>query len=774
MSPITKDNCATTSVTHGMRNSFHAVASSLLLVSCLVLHVHGAEWIAGDYSPPPESDTEAFFREAPNDIVRISFSIKDVPVKRAAWRVAAPGMRDLSVNGTRVTSTALPPLTPYRKRILEESFDVTAHLKKGENTLEVELGNGWWNQMPLMMWYRYKMRENMAQGTPCVRAVLDVEYADGTKQSIETDGRWQAASGTIVRNSIYLGVCEDARRKVRTWKPARIVAGPAGRIVPAGDFPKTVVYDSWKAKSVTKVADGKWLVDMGVNFAGTYRATLRNVPEGTVVKFRSGELKNDDGSVNVMTAVAGQIKNPKKGPLFAIAEQRDEWCSDGSVQATFEPRFTFHVFRYLQVEGISAEPSPDDFEALAWSADLKECSSFACSDEKINTLHAIARRTFRSNLQSIQSDCPGREKFGYGGDIAVSAESFRCNWGMRDFYRKAVRDFLDEAADNGLFTETAPFMGIGASCVIPRNETNDRPCAPMGWTLGVPVMLDLLVRYDGDLDIVREAYPALKRFIGIVSKRYPEDDIPKCLGDWIAVEKADCSLSALAHWHEFLSKTAHFAGLLGLTEESTEFRAHAAKVADKFRRRYVGADGRVNKGVQGEQLFALYHGLLAAQDVEPALRVLSSDIAAHGNALTTGMFGTQYLFETLSAHGNAALAGKVLVHEGYPGYFEMMDHGATTLWEHWEHKQCLNVHSNCHPMFGSFEQWFVRHVLGIAVCADAVGCDKVRIRPNAVCGLDWARGHLDTPKGRISVSWKMDAGRMVVEKSIPPGIKVVE
>jgi alpha-L-rhamnosidase len=104
----------------------------------------------------------------------------------------------------------------------------------------------------------------------------------------------------------------------------------------------------------------------------------------------------------------------------------------------------------------------------------------------------------------------------------------------------------------------------------------------------------------------------------------------------------------------------------------------------------------------------------------------------------------------------------------------MMDHGATTLWEHWEHKQCLNVHSNCHPMFGSFEQWFVRHVLGIAVCADAVGCDKVRIRPNAVCGLDWARGHLDTPKGRISVSWKMDAGRMVVEKSIPPGIEVVE
>ena len=746
---------------------------SMALTLALASNALGAEWIAGSYVPPPENDKAAFFREAPNDIVRHTFITKDTPVARAVWQVASPGMRDLFVNGARINSTALPPLTPYRKRILEESFDVTEHIRKGANALRIELGNGWWNLLPLEMWYNYKMRETMAQGIPCVRATLTIDYADGTKQSVETDERWEAASGAIVKNSIYLGVCEDARRKARDWKPARMAAGPAGRIVPAGDFPKTVVYDSWKAKSVTKVADGKWLVDMGVNFAGTYRAVLRNVPEGATIKFRSGELKNADGSVNVMTAVAGQIKNPKKGPLFAIAEQRDEWCSDGSKETVFEPRFTFHVFRYLQVEGLAHEPAADDFEALAWSADVKDGASFECSDEKINTLHAIARRTFRSNLQSVQSDCPGREKFGYGGDIAVSAESFRCNWGMRDFYRKSIRDFLDEAADNGLFTETAPFMGIGAKCVIPRNETEDRPCAPMGWTLGVPVMLDVLVRYDGDLDIVREAYPALKRFIGIVSKRYPEDDIPECLGDWIAVEKADCSLSALAHWHEFLSKSARFAELRGLADESASFRAHAAKVAEKFRRRYVQAGGRVNKGVQGEQLFALYHGLLPEGEVNPAVKVLAADVGAHGNALTTGMFGTQYLFEILSRYGEAELAGKVLTHEGYPGYFNMMDHGATTLWEHWEHRQCLNVHSNCHPMFGSFEQWFVRHVLGICVTADAIGCSKVRIRPNAVCGMTWAKGHLDTPKGRIAVSWKVSNGRLEVEKSIPAGIEVL-
>ncbi len=747
-----------------------SLLAAMASAACFAL---GAEWISGGYVPPAETDLPAFFHETPNDIVRRSFDAGNVPIRRATWRVAAPGMRDLFVNGTRVTSTALPPLTPYGKRILEESFDVTRYLRSGANTLQVELGNGWWNLLPLAMWYRYRMRETMAQGIPCVKATLEIEYADGTRKSIETGADWQAASGKIVKNSIYLGVCEDARREIGGWKSARVVKGPAGRVVPADGFPKVVVYGRWKAKSVTSAGDGRWLVDMGVNFAGTYRAVLRNVPAGNKIRFRSGERKNDDGTVNVMTAAAGQIKRPERGPLYAIAEQREEWYSSGAAEAVFEPRFTFHVFRYIQVEGLPRKPAPEDFEALAWSADLKEASSFECSDEKINRLHAMARRTFRSNLQSVQSDCPGREKFGYGGDIAVSAESFRCNWNMRDFYRKTVRDFMDEAADNGLFTETAPFMGIGAKCVIPREETDDRPCAPMGWTLGVPVILDVLVRYDGDLDIVREAYPSLKRFIGIVSKRYPDDDIPACLGDWIAIEKADCSLSALAHWHEFLSKTARFAELIGQAGDAAEFRAHAAKVAEKFRRLYVKKDGRVNKGVQGEQLFAIYHGLLNDADMAPAMRILSADIAVHGNSLTTGMFGTQYLFEILSAHGEAELAGKVLTHEGYPGYYFMMDDGATTIWEHWELKQCLNVHSNCHPMFGSFEQWFVRHVLGICVCADAVGCDKVSIRPNAVCGLSWARGWFDTPKGRISVSWKMVDGRMEVQKSVPAGIEAI-
>ena len=745
------------------------------VISTVAWDSFAGEWIKGDYVRPDSDDTVALFQECRNDVLKRSFVAMGSPVRRAVWRVACVGMRDLFVNGERITSTALPPLTVYRKRVLEETFDVTRLIRSGSgNELRVELGNGWWNLAPLKMWYRYEMWKILPQGEPAVKATLEIDYADGRRQKVDTDGDWLAGKGRIVKNSLYLGVKEDATLADARWSAAIAAQGPSGVVVASEGFPKTIIYDRWPAVSVKMVRKDVWLVDFGVNFAGTYRATLRGVPRGVGVTFRSGERVNDDGTVNVKTAVAGQIKNPARGPLFDLAEQRDEWVSGGDPVATFEPRFTFHAFRYLQVEGLKCDLSPEDFEALAWSADVRDGAHFECSNPKINLLHEVCRRTFRANLLSVQFDCPGREKFQYGGDIAGSAESFVCNWNMAPFYRKAVRDFLDEAEDDGLFSETAPYVGIGAKSVIPVAETGGRNIAPMGWTLGVPVMVDLLVRYYGDMDIVREAYPAIARFADILSARYPDDALPECLGDWIAIEKADASLTSLAHWHEFLSKTAKFARLLGKAPDAERYASRAARVSERFRRLYVKPGGIVNKGFQGEQLFALYHGLLKPEDEPRALAALAQDIISHGRSMTTGFFGTQYLFEVLSSRGMAALAGDVATHEGFPGYYHIIDRGATTLWESFDEDECRNHYSNCHPMFGSVEQWLLRYVLGLCVTEDAIGCDKVRLSPHAVAGVTWASGWLDTPKGRLSVSWKLENGKMIVEKSIPSGVKVVE
>ena len=743
-------------------------------IALLATAAHAADWIAGAYVPPAETNVAGFFADAPNDIVEKRFEVRDMKVVQAIWRVAAPGMRDLFVNGKRISSTALPPWTPYAKRVLEESFDVTGLVRSGaENVMDVELGNGWYNPLPLKLWYSCNLRDALAVGTPCVRAVLEIGYADGKSEQIATDDSWRAARGQRIRNSIYLGESVDRRRPPEFNLSARIVPGPTGPVVTAGDFPKTVIYRRWRAGRVTAVSNGVWLVDMGVNFAGSFSARLRNVKEGQVIRFRKGERRLPDGAVNVMSAVAGQIKDPGRGPLYAVAEECDTLVCPTAGELTFEPRMAFHVFRYIQVEGLGAAPRADDFEALAWSADLREISSFTCSSEKLNRLHEICRRTFRANLQSVQSDCPGREKFGYGGDIACTAEAFWLNYDMRAFYRKVARDFMDEAEDDGILTETAPYVGLGDRSVFAANAQTGRRYAPMGWAVGLPVLLDTLVRYAGDLDIVREAYPTLSRYIRLVRERYPTDEIPECLGDWIPADegqKADPRMSALAHWHQFVRLTAKFARLLGRTEDALLYDDCAANIAVRFRQRFVKG-GVVCNGSQGDQLFGLYHGLVA--DRASAYAHLKADIVRRGSALSTGIFATKYMQDVLPMFGDWELAGRVVLHDGYPGWMNMLDSGATTLWEHWDENQCLDVHSNCHPMFGSVDAWLVQHVLGIRVRPDAVGCDRVSIDPHPVPGVTAASGWLETPRGRIAVSWRMKSGKLEVEKTIPDGIHEV-
>ena len=731
-----------------------------------------AEWITGNYVVPAEDDYEAHFADAPAPVLSRAFSLADKQVGRALWRIASPGMYDASVNGTRVNALALPVWTAFDRRVLEDEYDVTALVKGGENTLTLELGNGWWNPLPMKMWGRFNLRETLAHGTPMAKATLEVEYADGTAECIVTDNTWQAAEGAVLRNNLYLGEKRDARREGRaSSRPprphgsaalpnrARIAAdAPKGAVLPRGEMPPVVIYDRWKAKSVKALPEGRWMVDMGVNFAGTLRATLKGTHDGDVVTFRYGELLYPDGTLNVMTGVSGQQKNAAIDPP-GIAEQKDAVICPSAESFVYEPRFTFHGFRHVEISGLRTAPSTEDFEALAWSADVKDSASFECSEPVINLLRDVCRRTFRSNLQGVQSDCPARERFGYGGDLAVSAESFILNYDMAAFYRKVVRDRCDMEALYGVFTSTSP-------CIFPDNDLaalRDGKFS-MGWAVDVPVVVDLLLRYYGDMDTMREAYPYLRRFLMHCAEAFDVHHVPPCIGDHEALEKADQTMTAQCHYHQFLKLTAKFARLLGEEADAARFEATARELEGVFTAmaRYVPAKGFVGNGRQGEECFAIYHGMLPPTDLDAAYGILRNDMIAHDYALSTGIFSTKYLLEILTARGDAEIAGRVLTHKGFPGWYNMLDHGATTLWETWA--QSDNIYSQNHPMFGSCAAWLMRGILGIKVADDAVGCDKVSIEPHAVAGITWARGHLDTPKGRISVSWRLEDGELKVEK----------
>lgn len=731
----------------------------------------GTEWI-GDGKAQPTRD-EDFYRDDPAPQFRKTFFVAR-PAKEARLHIAGLGFYEAQLNGRALSDNALAPLwTPYGKRVLFDTHDVTGLLRQGGNVLTVTLGNGWFNPLPLRMWGRINPRASLTVGRPCLRAKLEIMFSDDTSTTVASDTSWKVAEGPLLRNSLYLGEVHDARKETAgwqqpdfnasTWRAAARAMGPAGELQPRGAAPRIGARETWLAAGITEPQPGVFVVDLGRNFAGQAQFQLGAGPAGKTVLFRYGELLKPDGTVNGMTAVCGQIKRAGTGGpgAPAVAEQRDEYIRRGGGDESYAPRFTWHGFRYVQIEGLERAPQKTDIRAVALASELPDACEFECSDARLNELHRVCRATFLSNVFGVQSDCPARERFGYGGDIAATTEAFIFNFDMHAFYAKTLQDFADEAAGDGFFTETAPYVGIADRGFSSRS-------GPIGWTVAVPIMLRDLHRYYGDRELLARHYAACARYVDLVRAKCPDLIVPHCIGDHEALEKAPGTLTATAHFHQWAQLTADIAATLGKKDDAEKYGRLATDIRAAFQAKFIVA-GKVGQGRQGEQLFGLYHHLIPEADRPAALALLKQNILEKGHALTTGIFGTKYLLEVLSTEGMADLAGEIVTRREFPGWGFMLDHGATTLWETW--KASDNTFSQNHPMFGSVEEWFMKHVLGIAPAADAVGFDHITIRPQAVAGLTWARGTYRSVKGPVRVEWKIAEGKMKLALDLPPGVR---
>ena len=276
------------------------------------------------------------------------------------------------------------------------------------------------------------------------------------------------------------------------------------------------------------------------------------------------------------------------------------------------------------------------------------------------------------------------------------------NFDMKEFYLKTLQDFADEAADDGWITETAPFVGIGD-----KGFGGSKRSGPISWAVVVPVLMDGIIRHYPDAKARALAfYPVCTRYIALVDAANPSGVIPKCIGDHEALERAADEVTATAHWHEFVRLTAKFAALLGKTDEQRKYEALADKIAKAFQAKYV-KNGVVDNGSQSAQSLALYLGLVPASEVAAAEARLLKAIEEKGFAPSTGIFSTRYMLMYLSEHGHRDVAEKIVLHKGFPGWLHMLERGATTLWETW--KESDDVYSNCHPMFGSVDEWILRY-----------------------------------------------------------------
>jgi alpha-L-rhamnosidase len=734
-----------------------------------------AQWIRHP-APEPKSGEDCF-NDHPAPLFRKEFSVEK-PVARARAYISGLGYYELRLNGQRVGDHVLDPgWTDYSKRVLYSTYDVTAQVKAGRNAVGIMLGNGWYNPLPLSFWGHLNLREHLTTGRPRVILRLALDYADGTSQQIVTDRTWRSSPGPILRNNLYLGEVYDARREQPGWdqagfpeghwEPAEAAAEPVGSLR-AQSAPPIRVTRVLRPVQRTQPKPGTYIFDFGQNFAGW--VTLRaNGPAGTVVRLRYGELLYPDGTLNGMTTVAGQIKGGGPNYLYSgtgapkTAWQSDVYTLKGGAEETYTPRFTFHGFRYVEVAGYPGEPPLTALEGLRLNSAVERAGTFACSNERFNQIQRLTEWTFLANLFSVQSDCPGREKFGYGGDIAATSETLLLNFDMAGFYGKSIGDYADAVRPKGGLTETAPFVGIA-------DEGFGGGSGPVGWGTAFPQLQWQLYQYYGDDRILTEQYPVTRRWVEYLRAHAKDNILDNGISDHESLVPKPRALTGTAFYHWNVELLSRIARALGKTEDAQRYQALAAEIRNAFNRRFLKpGTGAYDTATQACQAFALFFDLAPPEERERAVQVLVRDILeSHRGHLTTGMFGTRFLPLVLSAHGRTDVAHTVANQKDFPGWGHMIESGATTIWEHWEFSD--NVFSHNHPMFGSIGEWFFKALAGIQPDPEMVGCDRLIIRPRPTPDLTWAKGEYQSIRGRVVSEWRLEDGRITLQATIPPNV----
>ena len=723
-----------------------------------------ANWImANSLDSIPDS---LQFLDHPAPLFRKNFRVNG-EITKATLIITSAGYYEAAINGSKIGNSILSPSwTNYSKRIYYDTHDVTSKIAGSDNCLTVELGNGFYNPLPMWMWGKSNLRKILPVGTPCFISKLILEYKNGHKTEICSDKTWKWENGPITRNNVYRGEYYDARKEIagwdhpkfddRNWNSVKIARNPGGELQ-AIFFPPVRVIEKVMPIKITEPEKDVYIFDMGKNFTGLFEAKVMG-NEGDSIYFTLGERVYDDGKLNPMTTVCGQIKNNKQYlnlGATSIAKQQHCFIIGKSGLGEYSPKFSFHTYRYAEVRGLKHKPNLNDFTGILVHSDVVQNGTFFSSSDLINKIQEITQRTFMANLLHVQSDCAAREKFGYGGDLVATNEAFICNYDMDKFYRKTINDWLDAMHDHE-FVDTAPYVGINY-------------CG-LSWEFAFLLTQYNLYNYYGDTALVKELYKYDLRWMEKVRTILPNGLDDKGLGDHESLGVKATKIIGTCHYYEAAKIMEKLAGDMGDEQNRKKFRQLSLTIKnvilENFWKRPVG----FNK----QTLYAtlLYYDLLPENEhkaaVDSLLLAVKNGINGH---FTTGIFGTKYILESLSKNGYADKVYEIVNSTTFPGWGFMIDRGATTLWETW--KESDEVYSNCHPMFGTVTEWFYRWLGGIRPDKNVPGFTSFTVGPNIPKGLNSVNCSYNTPNGKIASKWERKDETINLHIEIPKGSSAI-
>lgn len=716
-----------------------------------------APWKAGWIGPDQEPEAHPLLRRV--------FEISGT-VKIARLYVCGLGLYEMYLNGSRIGEEYFTPgYNAYDLWQQVQTYDVTELFHSGKNVLGAMLGNGW-----------YKGRFAL-DGDPdgpgiygnqfALLCELSIEYLDGTRQKVCSDGLWRWTEGPVLDSSIYDGERYDARREKpdwmldscddSSWRPVASLDLGVSLLEDRRSLPVKITQELPVQRILTTPA-GETVLDFGQNLVGWVRFRVRE-SAGTELLLEHGEVLDPQG-------------NFYRENMRSAKTRVHYFCREGEQQ--YAPRFSFFGFRYVRLTGFT-DPRPEDFTAQVIHSEMERIGRFHCSEPAVDRLYENTVWGQRGNFLDVPTDCPQRdERLGWTGDAQIFAPTASLHYDTDAFYHKYLYDLAREQEKNGWVPMYVPFCRN-----IPRDVA---PCAAWGdaatiipWTMYV---------YYGDLSILEEQYDSMKAWVDYEAAQAGPSRIygGLQLGDWLAQDTNDpdnfygatplelVATCYFAHSARILSKTAR---LLGKSQEAKAYHRLFQEICDALYREFITPSGRIVSGTQTAEALLLNMRLLKKEHQAAAVERLTLKLEENGYRLTTGFVGTPCLCPALAENGALPYAYHLLLEEGYPSWLYEVNRGATTVWERWNSIRpdgslgAVNMNSFNHYAYGAIAQFLYETVAGIRPDEREPGFHRAWLIPRPHCRLRYAGADLQTPYGELSCSWELRDRELTVRCRVP-------
>ncbi|HYH34642.1 MAG TPA: family 78 glycoside hydrolase catalytic domain [Nocardioides sp.] len=688
-------------------------------------------------------------------LLRKDFVVQDKEIERARVYASAQGLYELQLNGQRVGDHELAPgWTDYHRRIQYQTYDVTDLLTAGDNALGAQLADGWFSGRVAMF------GNNIYGDRNALVTQLRIDYADGTSDVVVSDGSWRTTPGPITAADLLDGESYDARRAAEIgawsspgydasgWKGVDVLPSATSLLEPQDDQPVRETQEL-EAEQIDSPTPGTHLYDLGQNMVGKVRLTLTGEP-GATVRIRHGEVLNPDG-----TLYTANLRSAKATDYYTFATDGPE---------TFEPTFTFHGFRYVEITGVDEAPAASSVTGVVLGTDGDLVSEFDTSNPMVDQLHSNIVWGQRGNFLSVPTDTPARdERMGWTGDINVFARTAVYNMDSQAFLNKWLEDLRDTQRADGALPGVAP--------IIPGRF--DGGYGPAGWADAMVHVPWTVWQAYGDTTVVRENYDAMKRYVDYLD-RDSTGHIRSAGGylDWLNLDDpTPADVLDTAFVAKSTREFAEMAEALGRDADAAAYRQRFEAIKRAYQDAFVAADGTVKGDSQTSYILTINNGLVPKGREKAVADQFVETIARRDWHLSTGFLGVDGLLPALTAIDRTDVAYRLLQNEDYPSWGYEIAKGATTIWERWNsigpngEFGDVGMNSFNHYAYGASGEWMYRTLAGVSALEP--GYRKVLIAPEPGAGIDSASLSHRTPYGVVSSSWVTGEDGMSLDVTVP-------